>query len=66
MAKFDYDLVVIGGGSAGLTATAGGAQFGAKTLLIEKTARLGGDCLHTGGVPSRLQVTGPARNGEEA
>ena len=56
MAKFDYDLGVIGGGSAGLTAAAGGAQFGAKTLLIEKSARLGGDCLHTGCVPSKTLI----------
>jgi pyruvate/2-oxoglutarate dehydrogenase complex dihydrolipoamide dehydrogenase (E3) component len=45
MARYDYDLGIIGGGAAGLTA-AGAAQFGAKTILIEKSARLGGDCLH--------------------
>ena len=42
MAHYDYDLGIIGGGAAGLTAAAGGAQFGAKTLLIEKSDRLGG------------------------
>ena len=36
MEGFDYDLGIIGGGAAGLTAAAGGAQFGAKTILIEK------------------------------
>lgn len=56
MVKFDYDLGIIGGGAAGLTAAAGGAQFGAKTLLIEKTDRLGGDCLHTGCVPSKTLI----------
>jgi pyruvate/2-oxoglutarate dehydrogenase complex dihydrolipoamide dehydrogenase (E3) component len=56
MAKFDYDLGIIGGGAAGLTAAAGGAQFGAKTLLIEKSARLGGDCLHYGCVPSKTLI----------
>jgi len=28
MAHYDYDLGIIGGGAAGLTAAAGGAQFG--------------------------------------
>ncbi|HAJ28374.1 MAG TPA: mercuric reductase [Syntrophus sp. (in: bacteria)] len=56
MPNYDYDLGIIGGGAAGLTATAGAAQFGAKTLLIEKTARLGGDCLHFGCVPSKTLI----------
>jgi pyruvate/2-oxoglutarate dehydrogenase complex dihydrolipoamide dehydrogenase (E3) component len=56
MAKYDYDLGIIGGGAAGLTAAAGAAQFGAKTLLIEKSARLGGDCLHYGCVPSKTLI----------
>lgn len=53
MKSYEYDLGIIGGGAAGLTAAAGAAQFGAKTILIEKTERLGGDCLHTGCVPSK-------------
>ena len=48
----DYDLCVIGGGSAGLVVAAGGATLGAKVLLLEKN-RLGGDCLYTGCVPSK-------------
>jgi pyruvate/2-oxoglutarate dehydrogenase complex dihydrolipoamide dehydrogenase (E3) component len=56
MARFDYDLGVLGGGAAGLTAAAGGAQFGAKTILIEKSAKLGGDCLHVGCVPSKTLI----------
>ncbi len=56
MPNYDYDLGIIGGGAAGLTAAAGAAQFGAKTLLIEKTARLGGDCLHFGCVPSKTLI----------
>ncbi len=52
MAKFDYDIVVIGGGAAGLTASGICASFGAKTALIEKH-RLGGDCTWTGCVPSK-------------
>ena len=43
MAKnvYDFDIAVLGGGSAGLTVTAGAAQLGAKTLLIEKEDKLG-------------------------
>jgi len=36
MADYDYDIAVIGGGAAGLTVSAGAAQLGAKTLIIEK------------------------------
>ncbi|HUH67381.1 MAG TPA: FAD-dependent oxidoreductase [Syntrophales bacterium] len=53
---FDYDLGIIGGGAAGLTAAAGGAQFGARTILIEKSEGLGGDCLHCGCVPSKTLI----------
>ncbi len=53
MAKFDYDIAIIGGGAAGLTVSAGAAQLGAKTLIIEKEPVLGGDCLHFGCVPSK-------------
>ncbi|MDT8271584.1 MAG: FAD-dependent oxidoreductase [Desulfomonilia bacterium] len=56
MSTYSYDLGIIGGGAAGLTAAAGGAQFGAKTILIEKTDRLGGDCLHVGCVPSKTLI----------
>lgn len=56
MANFDYDIGVIGGGAAGLTVTAGAAQLGAKTLVIEKEEHLGGDCLHYGCVPSKTLI----------
>ena len=56
MTKYDYDLGVIGGGAAGLTVTAGAAQLGAKTLLVEKEPELGGDCLHYGCVPSKTLI----------
>lgn len=51
-----WDLVVIGGGSAGLVAGKTAAGFGARVLLIEK-ARLGGDCLWTGCVPSKALIS---------
>ncbi len=51
----EYDLVVIGGGSAGLVAASAGAQINAKVALVEK-ALLGGDCLHYGCVPSKSMI----------
>lgn len=56
MADYDYDIGVLGGGSAGLTVTAGAAQLGARTLLVEKEPALGGDCLHYGCVPSKTLI----------
>lgn len=50
-----YDLVVIGGGSAGLVVAGGAAQLGARVALVEKKA-LGGDCLYTGCVPSKTFI----------
>ena len=56
MSAYDFDIGIIGGGSAGLTIAAGAAQLGAKTLLIEKEKELGGDCLHFGCVPSKTLI----------
>jgi pyruvate/2-oxoglutarate dehydrogenase complex dihydrolipoamide dehydrogenase (E3) component len=56
MAKYEYDMGIIGGGAAGLTVAAGAAQLGAKTLLVEKEKQLGGDCLHYGCVPSKTLI----------
>jgi pyruvate/2-oxoglutarate dehydrogenase complex dihydrolipoamide dehydrogenase (E3) component len=56
MATYDYDLGILGGGSAGLTVASGAAQLGAKTLLVEKENELGGDCLHYGCVPSKTLI----------
>lgn len=56
MANHDYDIGILGGGSAGLTVAAGAAQLGARTILIEKEKELGGDCLHFGCVPSKSLI----------
>lgn len=49
-----YDLIVIGGGSAGLTAAGFAAQIGAKVLIAAE--QLGGDCTWTGCIPSKTLV----------
>ena len=53
--KYDYDLVIIGGGSAGLSLCSAAAQLGVKVCLIDKE-QLGGDCLHYGCVPSKALI----------
>lgn len=50
------DLVIIGGGAAGLVVASGAAQLGLRVTLIEKEGRLGGDCLHYGCVPSKTLI----------
>ncbi len=50
-----YNLVVLGGGTAGLITAAGAAGLGAKVALIER-AHLGGDCLNIGCVPSKALI----------
>lgn len=50
--KFDANVLVIGGGSAGLVAAIIAVGAKAKTVLVEKD-KMGGDCLNTGCVPSK-------------
>jgi pyruvate/2-oxoglutarate dehydrogenase complex dihydrolipoamide dehydrogenase (E3) component/uncharacterized membrane protein YdjX (TVP38/TMEM64 family) len=54
-ARYDYNLVVIGAGSAGLVAAYIAAATKAKVALVEKH-RMGGDCLNTGCVPSKALI----------
>ncbi len=53
--KSGYDLVVIGGGTAGLVSAAGAASLGARVALVEWD-KLGGDCLYRGCVPTKTLV----------
>jgi pyruvate/2-oxoglutarate dehydrogenase complex dihydrolipoamide dehydrogenase (E3) component len=50
-----FDVIVIGGGTAGLVTASGCARLGRKVALIEREA-LGGDCLWTGCVPTKALV----------
>ncbi|WP_455198986.1 dihydrolipoyl dehydrogenase [Kaarinaea lacus] len=53
--EFDYNVVVIGGGSAGLVSAYIAAAVNARVLLVEKH-KMGGDCLNTGCVPSKALI----------
>ncbi len=53
--KFDYDIIVIGAGSGGLTAAFGLAWAGKSVALIEK-GRIGWDCTNFGCVPSKALI----------
>jgi pyruvate/2-oxoglutarate dehydrogenase complex dihydrolipoamide dehydrogenase (E3) component/uncharacterized membrane protein YdjX (TVP38/TMEM64 family) len=53
--RFDRNLVVIGGGSAGLVTAYIAAAVKARVSLIEKH-KMGGDCLNTGCVPSKALI----------
>ena len=54
-ARFDRNLIVIGGGSAGLVSAYIAVAVKAKVTLVEKH-KLGGDCLNTGCVPSKALI----------
>jgi pyruvate/2-oxoglutarate dehydrogenase complex dihydrolipoamide dehydrogenase (E3) component len=53
--RIETDLCIVGAGSAGLSVAAGAAQMGARTVLVER-ARMGGDCLNVGCVPSKALI----------
>jgi pyruvate/2-oxoglutarate dehydrogenase complex dihydrolipoamide dehydrogenase (E3) component len=56
----DYDLIVIGGGAAGLAAARAGAAARARTLLVAE-GQIGGECTFTGCVPSKTLIEAAAR-----
>ncbi|TIX51106.1 dihydrolipoyl dehydrogenase family protein [Alteraurantiacibacter aquimixticola] len=61
--EYSHDVIVIGGGAAGLTAAGGCALFGLKVALIEKGA-MGGECLNNGCVPSKALIASARRAAE--
>ncbi|HUF52970.1 MAG TPA: FAD-dependent oxidoreductase [Dehalococcoidia bacterium] len=50
--KYDFDVTIVGAGSAGMIAAEAAAEMGVKVALVERD-RIGGDCLWTGCVPSK-------------
>jgi len=55
-----HDVVVVGGGAGGLTAAREANRRGARTVLVSE-GPLGGDCTHTGCVPSKALLDAAAR-----
>ena len=55
MTKFDYDLLVLGGGAAGLVSSKVARGFGKSVAVIEK-GKLGGECTNFGCVPSKTLI----------
>ena len=49
----NYDVVVIGSGPGGYSAAVRAGQYGLKTALVERQARLGGTCLLVGCIPTK-------------
>jgi pyruvate/2-oxoglutarate dehydrogenase complex dihydrolipoamide dehydrogenase (E3) component len=58
-----YDMVVLGGGTAGLVCAMGAAGLGARVAIVERHL-LGGDCLNTGCVPSKALIRSARAIGE--
>jgi pyruvate/2-oxoglutarate dehydrogenase complex dihydrolipoamide dehydrogenase (E3) component len=53
--KYDFDILIIGAGSAGIAAAEFAVQFGKKVAIVTRD-RIGGDCLWTGCVPSKSLI----------
>jgi len=49
-----YDVIVIGGGEAGISAALRAAELRAKVLLVNREPELGGGCVRTGTLPSKI------------
>jgi pyruvate/2-oxoglutarate dehydrogenase complex dihydrolipoamide dehydrogenase (E3) component len=60
MNRIETDICVIGGGSGGLSVAAGAVQMGARVVLVEG-AKMGGDCLNHGCVPSKALIAAAHR-----
>src|SRR5689334_13926015 len=55
------DLCIIGAGSGGLSVAAAAAAFGVSVVLLER-ARMGGECLNYGCVPSKALIAAASRS----
>lgn len=54
----NWDVLVVGGGAAGMTAARAAAAGGARTVLVERAPALGGECTYVGCVPSKVLIEG--------
>lgn len=52
--EYDYDYLVIGGGSGGIASAKRAAGYGARVAVVEK-AKLGGTCVNVGCVPKKVR-----------
>ena len=55
MAEYDFDLLVVGGGSGGVATARRAAEYGARVAVCEDH-QWGGTCVHRGCVPKKLMV----------
>ncbi len=54
--KTDFDLIIIGGGSAAFAAALKASEFGKKVLMINDGLPIGGTCVNVGCVPSKTLI----------
>ena len=57
---YDFDLIAIGGGSGGIATCNRAGSYGARTMVIESDAVLGGTCVNRGCVPKKVMWYGGA------
>ena len=61
MSKNDFDVIVIGGGAAGISAVKTVRGFGKKTAIVENK-KLGGECTWNGCIPSKALIHAAAES----
>lgn len=63
---YQYELIIIGAGSGGLTAADVATELGlSRVALIESREKLGGECLHSGCVPSKALIHAAQKFGQD-
>jgi len=54
--QFDFDLIIIGGGSAAFAAAIKASELGKKVLMINEGLPIGGTCVNVGCIPSKILI----------